>query len=113
MRTDTLGVDWEALLAEDGSLPFTPHVISLDDAEPAPKPAPRQRKRHDDGIDVVEGTSIGLTGIVDATLFFETRWRCPKCRKTYSKVGRHTGTLKTCRTPGCHARFFLRMVPVK
>ncbi len=122
MRTDSLGVDWEALLADDGSMPYTPHAITphvtvdVDALPPAPKRAavaPRQRQRPDDGIHVVEGTGIGVSGIVDCALFIETRWSCPRCQKSYSKRGRHSGSLKTCRTPGCGARFFLRMVPMR
>lgn len=110
-------IDFEKLLEMDGSLPFTPHVITphvssdVDEQPIAPAPVPRQRKRHDDGISVMEHSTSGIMrGIVDAALFVETRWTCV-CGRSWRKAGRHTGTLRTCR--GCGARYFLRLVPIR
>jgi len=114
-----MNIDFEELLRLDGSLPFTPHVItphvSVDvDAQPltpAPKPSPRERKRHDDGIDVEEHSASGIMkGIVNAALFVETRWTCV-CGRSFRKAGRHTGTLRTCKA--CGSRYFLRLVPIR
>ena len=100
--------DWESFLAIDsGCLP------PPQDETPVVKRsavAPRAR-RVEDGISVVEHSDSGIMkGIVNASLFVETRWTCV-CGTSFRKAGRHTGTLRTCRS--CGAKFFLRMVPLK
>lgn len=116
-------MDWERLLADDGSLSFTPPLgvlpvfeehqrplLTLEEPKPAKRSAVAPRRRTDDNIVVEEsGSSFGL-GIVDCALYFETRWTCAACKTSYKKPGRHNGVLKKCR--GCGARFFLRLTPL-
>lgn len=113
-QRDSFDVNWSALLKEDGSLPYVPFVGVVQELDTLPVPkraAVAPRPRHHDGIVVME-TDSNIMGIADCTLFVETRWTCPGCRRSFKKIGRHSGSMKTCRTPGCGARFFLRMVPM-
>jgi DNA-directed RNA polymerase subunit RPC12/RpoP len=115
MRNANQSVDWDKLLAEDGSLPYVPHEI--DGEVPAVEPMPVMttpprvtvRRRGDDGIEVIEATS-NLSGIVEAVLYVETRWTCVGCKKHFRKPGRHNGVLRTCKA--CGVRYFLRVVPI-
>lgn len=110
----SFSVDWDALLAEDGSLPY---VFPLGTAE-APvvkvttpkRSAVAPRRRQDDGIQVTE-TDSNIMGIADCVLMIETRWQCPGCKSHFKKQGRHNGVLRTCRS--CGASYFLRVVPTR
>lgn len=111
----SFSVNWDALLAEDGSLPYVfplGTVAPVDPPAPAPvakRSAVAPRRRHDDGIQVTEIDS-NIMGIADCILFVETRWTCPGCRGHFKKAGRHNGILRACKN--CGARYFLRVVPV-
>lgn len=115
-------VDWDRMLADDGSLPFVSPLntspafeehqrplLTLEASKPAKRSAVAPRRRADDIVVEESGSSFGL-GIVDCALYFETRWTCAACKTSYKKPGRHNGVLKKCR--GCGARFFLRLTPL-
>lgn len=62
----------------------------------------------DDQIFVDENSDQTAVSIVDVAIVTETRWACPRCGSHWTKRGVHVGVLKTCRRPGCGAKFFLR-----
>lgn len=104
----SFSIDWDKLLAEDGSLPFisTLPVVST----PAPKRAavaPRPRKPIDTGIEVQDmGSADEVFGIIACAVVMETHWQCPICHQGWRKPGKHSGQLKQCHK--CKTKFFLR-----
>lgn len=61
------------------------------------------------GITVDEDSDQTAVSIVEAEVVTQTRWTCPRCRTAWTKPGVHSGVLKTCRKPGCGAKFFLKV----
>jgi transposase-like protein len=66
------------------------------------------RKVEHPGFEVHEGhLRGGNVVIIDAHLHFETQWRCPRCKSSFRKTGKHHGHQTTCRS--CKVSLWLRI----